>query len=171
MNGVGIDPSLTGTAIAAVDGTVTLVKTRGLVGPRRLVHIRQHVTDAALIGVDLVAIEGYAYGTSHSAHVMGELGGVIRVALHEIGVAYVDIPPGVLKKYATGSGSADKTAVVVSARDRLGYDGTNDNCADALWLRAIAYDILGVPVVELPKVHAAALNTYRPSVIDVEGVL
>lgn len=67
------------------------------------------------------------------------------------------VPPATLKTYATGKGNADKVQMVVAARDRLGYEGTNDNEADAMWLNALAYHLAGQPIVDLPRTHLRAL--------------
>jgi Holliday junction resolvasome RuvABC endonuclease subunit len=60
--------------------------------------------------------------------------GVARLVLarHKIPWAYVPVPT--LKKYATGSGSADKHAMINACRD-VGVEPKDDNEADAAWLR------------------------------------
>jgi crossover junction endodeoxyribonuclease RuvC len=155
---MGIDPSLTCTGVAVRDEVFTI--TTQAKGIARLIRIRETINDVTL-GVDLVAIEGYAYGAANNVAALGELGGVIRTALYQNDIPYVDIAPATLKKYALGIGRGSKTDIVVAARDRLGYAGTNDNEADALWLRAIAADLLGEPLVKLPKSHLDALNNTR----------
>ena len=162
---VGLDPSLTRTGLALPDGTVELLRPpkgqdRGM---KRLAWIRSTVSD--LIHwppdggpVDVVAIEGYAHGRPNQAHYLGELGGVLRLSLHDAGVAYVDVPPSVLKRYATGRGNADKQAMQMAATKRLGYDNEkpDDNIVDAMWLRALAMDAYGHPVCSVPKAQRDA---------------
>lgn len=156
---VGIDPSLTATGIATV-AAVTTINTGRKRGMERLAYI-ENVVFASVLPGELVVIEGYSHGSQHNSHAMGELGGVIRLDLWKRGVRYIDVAPLRLKKYATGKGLADKTAVVVAARDRLGYDGTNDNEADALWLRAIGMDLIGDPLCDLPQVNRSAIAELR----------
>jgi crossover junction endodeoxyribonuclease RuvC len=168
---VGLDLSLTATGIAPsnfpqlrITYTVT-TKTRGC---ERLAHIRDEVMKSCApvevwdpewrMDAPLVVLEGYAYGRPNQAAHLGELGGVIRLALHEAGVPYVDVPPSNLKKYATGKGNAGKEEVLAAAIRRLGYEGHDNNQADALWLQAMGYDALGRPVVEMPAVNRAALE-------------
>lgn len=160
---MGLDPSLTQTGAALPDGRVQVLRppkccNRGM---RRLAWIRKKVL-SLIAGnqVDWVFIEGYSYGSRHShAHSLGELGGILRLAIHETpGVEYIDVPPSTLKKYATGKGNAKKELVLVEAVKRLDYQGSNDNEADALWLRALGYDHLEHPIVEVPKSHREALD-------------
>lgn len=105
-------------------------------------------------GPQLVAIEGFAFGArGRAVFDIGGIGWVVRVMLYEGGVPFVEIPPSVLKRYATGRGNADKQAMQMAAVKRLGYDDDkpDDNCVDALWLRALAMDRYGHPVCTVPK--------------------
>jgi Holliday junction resolvasome RuvABC endonuclease subunit len=162
---VGIDLSLTGTGIAYANGSTVTINTAGLRGPERLVVIRDAVRaalDVAEWAPDLVMLEGYAYGRPNKAHELGELGGVVRVALHEEcrgfpSMGWALVPPPRLKKFATGKGVADKTAMVVAARDRLGWAGMDNNQADALWLRAMGLALYGALPITLPQVNMSAL--------------
>lgn len=157
---VGLDLSLTATGVATSDGS-WIVKPGKLRGPERLATIRDFVAAAVLdepVPVDLVVIEGYAYGRNNNREILGELGGVIRLLLWENDVRYLDVPPSTLKMYATGKGNAGKTEVVIAARERLGYSGHDDNEADAMWLYALGCDLLGQPLVKLPQTHRRALE-------------
>jgi Holliday junction resolvasome RuvABC endonuclease subunit len=151
---VGLDLSLTRTGVAMPDGTVSVLRPSER-GMQRLAWLRREIA-LVVEGADLVAVEGYAYARANQAHQLGELGGVIRLLLHECGVRYVDVPPAVLKRYATGRGNAGKGQVLVEAVKRLGYEGSDDNEADALWLRALALDAYGHPVVRMPQAQRDA---------------
>ena len=87
---------------------------------------------------DLVLIEGYAYARPYQAHQMGELGGVLRLALIKRRYPFIVITPGTLKKFATGNGNAGKDQMLSTAIRRLGYEGHDHNEADALWLLEMA---------------------------------
>jgi Holliday junction resolvasome RuvABC endonuclease subunit len=161
---VGLDLSLTRTGIACYDGSAHVLrpKTRGC---ERMVEIREGILDWMIVPtwpVDLVAIEGFSYGSKGRAVFdIGGIGWVIRVALHETGIRYVEVPPSVLKRYATGRGNADKQAMQMAAAKRLGYDDDkpDDNIVDALWLRALAMDAYGHPVCSVPQAQRdAAVN-------------
>lgn len=140
MNVVGVDLSLTATGLCPADGSepyAIAVKSRGV---QRLIELRDTVLRVAdgSWRADLIVIEGYSLGTTRQAshaHALGELGGVVRVALHENALTWVDVPPASLKKFATGKGNANKVAMATAAT-RAGYDGPDDdNAIDAWWLR------------------------------------
>ena len=52
----------------------------------------------------------------------------------EHGLEHAAVHSGTLKKYATGKGNAKKPDMLAAARTKLGYAGSDDNEADALWL-------------------------------------
>lgn len=111
----------------------------------------------------IVGIEGYAYAASNRAHQIGELGGVIRLALYQRGIPFIEIPPANVKKIATGVGNAGKYEVLTAAVRRLGYGGSSDDAADALWIleilkRQYATGIPGVEFVNLPQKNLGALD-------------
>jgi Holliday junction resolvasome RuvABC endonuclease subunit len=157
---VGLDLSLRHAGIAYPDGVTTVVNPKKLTGPQRWACIWDDIAQAWLPDVpDLAVIEGYAYAAAGSALFdLCELGGLVRWELHRAGVPWIVIPPTSLKKYATGSGVATKTAMVIAARDRLGYEGTDDNEADALWLRAMGLDLLDEPPCRLPIIQRNVLH-------------
>lgn len=168
---VGLDLSLTATGVAPSrfpQLRIAYTITTKLRGCERLAYIRDEVMrpcspvevwdpDWRMVA-PLVVIEDYAFSraAAHS-HQLGELGGVVRLALHEAGVPFVCVVPSSLKKYATGKGNANKGEMLAAAIRRLGYEGASDNEADALWLQAMGMDALGCPVVEMPAVNRAAL--------------
>ena len=157
-NVVGLDLSLTATGIAAA-GVADVLRPKGLTGPERLAWLCDRVDAIVkLHNAALVVVEGYAYGRQNTAHQLGELGGVIRLALWEAGIPYVDVPPSTLKKYATGRGNAGKEEVLAAAIRRLGYQGHDNNEADALWLRALGCAAYGAPLADLPKLHASVVD-------------
>ena len=114
---VGLDLSLTASGIARahLDGTPNLdvVKTT-LKGMARLNHLEHEV--AWVVGdsdchVDLVVIEGYAFGRPNQAAHLGELGGAIRLALWSRQIPYVDVPPSNVKNSAKVFGPPGLVAV------------------------------------------------------------
>lgn len=159
MKILALDMSLTSTGVAYIDGTrrVETWKVPGK-GMTRLARLRDLVLSSA-DAADLVVLEGYSYASRGRAVVsIGELGGVIRLALHTFGHPYVELAPSVVKKLATGKGNAGKELVLVEAVKRLGYGGSSTDEADALWLLEAARQHYGISDVELPKTHLAALE-------------
>lgn len=154
---VGLDLSLRSSGVAAGPGQVTTIRPGNVTGMDRLHRIRDRALDHCR-DASLVVIEGYSYGSKHRAHQMGELGGIVRYTLWTNRIPYIDLAPGTLKKLATGKGNSNKYGVMSAAMRRLGYAGTDDNEADALWLRQAGLHLLGLPcAVTLPKTHTAAL--------------
>lgn len=155
MKVVGLDLSITATGVAERDGTAFTIKSTA-VGDRRLVEIRD-VVGLVVGGCDLVAIEDLPTHAK-AAGITGMVHGAVRAALIMWGIPYVLITPATLKKYATGRGNADKTAMALAAYKRAGLEFGDDNQVDAWWLRAAALDHLGAAPVQMPAAQRAALD-------------
>jgi crossover junction endodeoxyribonuclease RuvC len=142
---LGIDPSLTGTGLCLIDDSgptrsyrLETVSTRDLRGPGRLLVIRRALEEFLIERPILVAVESYAFNAVGRVFQLGELGGVLRVAIYETGIPYIEVAPVQLKKYATGKPGAEKSDVVAAAEELLGEGVDDDNQADALFLASIA---------------------------------
>lgn len=161
MKALALDVSLTATGWASGLGRFGTIETGALRGVERLAFIAEWVERAGG-KAEVAAIEGYAYAARAThAHSLGEAGGVVRLALHRLGVPVVEIAPALIKVYAAGKGNASKELVLVEAVKRLGYEGANNNEADALWLWALMQDALGAPVVTVPQAHRKALASVK----------
>lgn len=132
---LGLDLGLMATGYAYNDEASGVIRSKAR-GPRRLAEIRDAVLDF-VYDSDVVVLEGYSYASQNRAHQVGELGGVIRLSLYNARVPYVEVPPAMLKKFATGKGNADKDAVLAAAIRRFGFEGDDNNAADAWILRAM----------------------------------
>ena len=144
---IGIDPSLTETGVVVLDDTGSIVeaiglKSKKLRGMERLVWIREQVKSRLTQNKPtIVVIEGYSFGSRGRAIFnLGELGGVLRVLLHDLGIKYVEVPPTVLKKFL-GKGNFSKEEVMAAISKRYGIDFQNDNVADAYALGRMAHDL------------------------------
>ena len=158
---MGLDLSLTSTGVS-IGGLTTSIKSKNR-GPERLVEIRDEIINLAKDGgVNVVAIEGYSYASRHSqAHSIGELGGVVRVAMRELGIPMVVIPPTCRAKFATGKGNSGKSEVMsaISAKTGIiwsGGDG-NDRC-DAWILEQMTLTHLGLSPYEWNEDQVLALK-------------
>lgn len=165
---LGLDLSMTATGICLPDGTTRTIKTNAKDGDRRLQHIVDEVGTALDDGghgrdaCDLVVMEeappglkGPAIKAIHMVH------GAVRLRLIDFSTPYAVINPTVLKAYATGSTSADKTAMAMAAYKRTGREFADDNQCDAAWLRWAGLDWLGCSEFSLPgaqrdRLHKAA---------------
>lgn len=149
MRPIGLDLSLTATGISTDDDAWTVkVKTTGM---QRLHDLSEAVIRTAMPSLDYlthVFVEGYAFARPNQAHQLGELGGVVRYRLWELGIPYTDVAPACLKKFATGKGNAGKPDMLDASR-RAGYEGSNDdNAVDAWFLRQFGLYVFRTPRVE-----------------------
>lgn len=159
---IGLDLSLTSTGVCSKEGFFAYqAKTKGM---ERLADIRDGImlVVAAQANDPLVVVEGYSFSSRNSqSHALGELGGVVRLALHEAGVPYIDVPPTSRAKFATGKGNASKNEVVSSISARTGIvwggKGADDMC-DAWVLRQMGLARLGESEYDWPATNMAALD-------------
>lgn len=160
---IGVDPSYTATGVAVNDHYLpfSICTTADMFDVERCAYIAEQILNNATREA-LVVIEAPSHASRFNGARLGMLHGVIRHELRKHCVRWLDVSPAQLKKYATGKGNSDKTAMVIAARERLGYDGQDDNIADALWLRQIGLALTGQPCAEVPKTHQAALDKLRP---------
>lgn len=167
MLALGVDSSLTATGYAWAPGRVGTFSAdlRGLPRIRwqreslgaLVAHLRRHERLA------LAVLEGPAYDTRHQRgqHERAGLWWHLLDELDAMGVPVAVAPPSCVKLFALGKGSGKgtaKTDMVVAARERMGYRGTDDNEADALWCSALGYQRLGQPMVKLPASHLRGLE-------------
>lgn len=161
---VGLDPSTARIGYAADDVTRSIISAAGAEDPSR----RLHELRRDLVGLlrrypplpDLVAVEGYSLGKTpgNLARIrLGEVGGMIRLALFDLDLRVVDVPPSSLKRYATGNGNADKDRMLARARE-LGAPVSNHDEADAWLLRRMARAAHGLEPVELDHERDAIAN-------------
>lgn len=138
-----------------------MVPPKLVIGTERIQWIRDEVVDLAnLVHPDLVILEAPFISPKMmgSASKLLMLHGAVQVTLYDARIPVVLVPPACLKKYATGKGNADKHAVLAEAIRRLGYAGSDDNEADALWLWAMAHERYGHPVAVMPQVNRSVLE-------------
>lgn len=164
MRIAGIDASLTSTGFARNYGVGAqrsgVIKPDGLFGVERLQFILDQVASVTRLS-EIVLLEGYAYGARNQAHQLGELGGVLRLAFHQIGVRLVVVPPTKLKKFATGSGKGGKDHIFAEAIRRLGYEGSSHDEADALWLLEMGLHFFDIEEkTKLPASRLSALQEW-----------
>lgn len=74
-----------------------------------------------------VGIEDYALRAEHGAHQLGELGGVVRNMLYELGIPFRLHDPTTLKMFIAHDGTCDKSEVELAVRRRWNADFTKHN--------------------------------------------
>lgn len=167
----GIDPSLTATAIVIIDETGALQRSRVVTtkqtGPSRLVTIRNE-TKRELNNFPVTpfsCIEHYAMGAKFGRELAGELGGILRVMMHENEIDYIEIPPLRLKQFATGKGSAEKDHILLAVFKKWGVEFKTNDEADAFILAQMARVLWTVRSIGEPAYDKLKLTAYEREVI------
>lgn len=160
----GLDLSTKRIGYANPDGSVfSVTANAGAEDPARRLHELVERLER-LIRVfpplpDLVVVEGYSLASPGRLALvrLGEVGGVVRSRLFEIGVPYVEVPPSSLKRHATGDGNADKAKMLDRALE-LGARVTNHDEADAWLLRRMGRHAHGLEALTLDHETDAIAN-------------
>jgi len=158
---MGLDLSLTSTGYSC-DGTTGIIASKQT-GVERLIEISESIVGITNdLDVNVVLIEGYSFASrSGQAFSIGEIGGVVRVALKKANKPWVQIPPTCRAKFATGRGNASKNEVIsaISARTGIvwGNPGADDRC-DAWILEQMGLSYLGISKYDWPNLNLSALD-------------
>lgn len=167
---MGIDPSLTSTGVSLIyRGGIhafTLVPPKDCAkGTDRLVWFFDQFTSIFnKYNPHFVAIEGYSFGSKGAVFNIGEHGGVLRLALKLSNRRWIVVPPQTLKKFATGSGAADKESVSKELFKRFSVDLYQNDTVDAagLALYAMAHhssaDAMALTAVQLTTLTKADIT-------------
>ncbi len=166
----GLDLSLTSTGWATItdsgDVTTGRIQSKGAKTAtlderaRRLRELTASVVDLC-DRTDLVVLEGPSFGQHRQSgqHDRAGLWWLVTAALLDEYVDHVvDVPPAVVKKYATGKGNADKDTVLLAVARRFPHvDITGNDEADALILAAMGARHAGHPIDDMPLTHTTAM--------------
>lgn len=161
MKIIGLDLSLTSSGIS-INGETCIVSSKHK-GVERLSDLRNQFTVICQKNaITHALIEGYSFASRNSqAHSIGELGGVVRLLLHDLGIPFVEIPPTSRAKFATGKGNASKGEVIsaISAKTGkiFGGAGGNDEC-DAWVIEQMGLVRLGQSTYNWTKEQVSALD-------------
>ena len=144
-----------------MDGESGVISTT-LFGTDRLSAINLDISNLLIANkIDCVLLEGYSFASrSGQAFSIGELGGVIRLAIYDLGIKLIEVPPTCRAKFATGKGNASKNEVIsaISAKTGIvwGNPGADDKC-DAWILEEMAFAYLKKPRYFWPETNMSAL--------------
>jgi Holliday junction resolvasome RuvABC endonuclease subunit len=137
MKILAIDPaSILGWALSNTEYGIWDLKTRkdesmGM----KLIRLKSKLNEIhKLEDLDLIVYERAAGRHTNSIIHQAKLIGIIEKWCEENSIEYKAYSATEIKKFATGKGNAGKPAMVKAAQDKLGYDGEDDNIADALWI-------------------------------------
>lgn len=79
-----------------------------------------------------IAMEGYAHGAKFGREKLGELGGVVKLAVYEVLECDPEVfAPTVIKKFVTGKGTATKPQMIKAVNERWNQQFTDNNIVDA----------------------------------------
>ncbi len=169
---VGIDASLTGTGVVGLGygpKPVSRHIASGQFGVLRLIEIRD-VVKRLIRDADLVVLEGYSFGSQGRAIFQtGELGGVLRVLIHEAGKRLMEVAPTQVKKFVTGSGGAKKETIILAVYKRWGMEFKYNDEADALTLCYVGQAVLDTEAGVDPKLTLAQQETVRAVMFGKKG--
>ncbi|MEU9050200.1 hypothetical protein AB0D37_07305 [Streptomyces sp. NPDC048384] len=147
-------PDTGGTDIQRFDFSVKKAGT----GPQRLAHVhwtlREYFQAQRLSGtVGAIAFEGYAYGAKFKREELGELGGILRLALVQTWPPHLlhRVAPTSVKKFVTGSGVADKDKMLLAVYMRWQFEAPDHDTADAYTLARIAVALDAEVLAEPPE--------------------
>ncbi len=170
---LGVDPSLTHTALVlgTVDGDdsdrpnevqsfkikVALDKFEHTVARLTALSVRLDSILEAIEedhgGPGVLVLENYGFGIQNSRpHSLGEWGGQVRLSAYRRGWVLVIAAIPTVKKFATGSGTAEKAKMMMEILDRWQFKASNDNEADAYALMRLGFvfrrRVLGLDVLK-----------------------
>jgi crossover junction endodeoxyribonuclease RuvC len=157
---VGIDPSTkTGLVVLDEDGTILMteeIKTKINQDPHRFIDIADNLLNE-LDTEDIIVLEGFSFGSKgQGVSVQYGIGWQIRSELIRCGFKYIEVPPSVLKKFATGKGNCKKEDMVLPIYKKWGFEHKSDNVRDAYVLARIGMALHGKE--KLTKVQEESLK-------------
>lgn len=147
---LGIDPSLTATALIGLDaaGQVVLSRTIGTtkaahpIRPARIDAMRAALLEGLACQPELVVLEGYSFASKNGQAFLGEWGGLLRWSIWGEMLPYLEVPPTSLKQYVAGKGNAPKEVMLREVYRRWGFSVDDDNAADAFGLAQLGLEYL-----------------------------
>jgi crossover junction endodeoxyribonuclease RuvC len=126
----------------------------GVDGWRRVQLIANAVYDTLeLWQPDLAIIENYALGMVKSPATIVTLvsiGAMIRSALYNRQIPWIEVRPSTLKKWTTGKGNAKKPEMAAAVKERWGYASPSDDVIDAFALAQFGQQLALTGLNKLP---------------------
>lgn len=155
MNVIGVDPSLSATAVCIGDGKTHELRVfksapQGRDVKRRFERYSALVADIMdyIEPTDpaCICLEGYSHGSNQgSAHLLFEFGSILRFHLTDICPKVFEVAPTSLKKFVTGKGNcADKSVVAAHCVQRWGVMLDSNDAYDGFSLYRLALCCGGV---------------------------
>lgn len=144
MNILALDiATCTGWATRNSHGTINIKPKRGESEGMKPLRFKARIKELIEIEqIDLVAYERPAGMHTASVIFAAKLISIVEVICLEQGIEMANYSAKEIKKFATGNGNAGKPLMIKAAREELGYEGNDDNEADAMWLfKLVSFDL------------------------------
>jgi len=146
MNILAIDPAtLCGWAIESTEfkgyecGVWNLTKRKDESDGIKWLRFRAQLKEiCSMQKIQIVAFERPAGQHQGAVIHHAKLVAIIEEFCADNAIEYKAYSAGQIKKFATGKGNSGKPIMIQAAKDKLGYEGDDDNEADALWLLQLA---------------------------------
>lgn len=138
---LSIDPATkTGWAISnEIYGTWNLKTRTDESWGMKLVRLRSKLKEIfEAYPIDVVVYERPAGRNTRAIITQSKIIGIIETMCQDRNIEYRAYSAGEIKKFATGKGNSGKPAMLESALNMYGYEGNDDNIADALHLLNLA---------------------------------
>ena len=176
---IGVDPSANATGVVILDAEGAILFERTLTmratGLARLVALRGQLREICEEHgpFDIGVRESYSLGSTNRPFLLGEVGGIVQLALHDSCRRVEECAPKALKKFASSNASASKGEMIAAVRDRWGVLYEDDNLADAYALARLGLSLLDerrvtrrdqlevMRVIQAPKKRK--INPFRPT--------
>lgn len=124
-----------GWAIEGLSGVWDLSIKKDESSSYRLIRFRAKLKEICeLENINLITFERTSGQHKNSLIVQSEIHGVLKVFCSDNKIEHRAFSASEIKKHATGKGNAGKPAMIQAAQEKLGYQGKDDNEADALWI-------------------------------------
>ena len=165
---MGIDPSLTSTAVVVLDEQGTVVDAPSLrprsKGVARLVELDDQFRQVLPAGDDLrlVVLEGYALGQRNALTLAGqaEWVGIIKLRVAELrGPELIEVAPARMKKFVA-NGRAQKDEIRLAVWKRYGFEHHLNDVVDAYALAQLGRAVLGLEA-RLTKAQREVVQAIR----------
>lgn len=146
---MGVDPS-TATGVAVVDHHKKVIAVAQLEFKKDRGFPRISKIVGGVLGYhekyrpDFLVIEDMFIGQASSAITVVQIGSILRYFLWQEQIPFIDVPPGTLKKFATGKGNSQKDQIMMEVLRRWDFVSETNNIADAVVLGMVGLCCAGV---------------------------
>lgn len=158
---LGIDPGTKNMGLAFPDQSTWLIRPPAKlgIGVERLHYIRNALRAVLTEGrPQMVVLEDYLPQQTGSGLATGELGGMIRLLVYDLGIPLAKVHPSTLRSFLSVGQGDDKTSGISKLSAKTGRSWNTNDEAEAWGLAAMAYEQFGHGWLPLVKKQTAAVG-------------